>query len=364
MSYYDDGYGGRHGDFGPTGTKVRNVQTDKSQYRTYVIQAIVGSIGGDVVILLVALFMLAVGWPVLLAVLAGAVFLLSKKGARVAIWFMNLFMREKLTAADTVRLRKPLAYAVIIAVAFYTTGWWKWLVIRDQFLLLILETITPLFGPFTLPPLIAYISLIGLWFVGVLKKWGTATFVAIIGCLTAWTISQVNYTVDFELIWSRARYLGALLLVPPSCFGLVLVFAMIKEMIAPNLNFILDPMTWAEYSQAGLLGLIFPKYIQWKDRMLDRRVRVAVEDGNGNDTRMDFLDTPKMHEFATAILNGAEFKEETAKQYLGYGRKRWEKFRDKFFDRGWATWRNEHHHQDGIDLLAAGRAALNGLLPH
>lgn len=96
----------------------------------------------------------------------------------------------------------------------------------------------------------------------------------------------------------------------------------------------------------------------------ERMVRVAVETAPGHDTRFDFLDTPKMWSFARAVLNGAPFNEEAANEHLGYGRKKWLRFRDAFFERTWARWKNDEHHQDGILLLGEGRSALRGCLPH
>lgn len=96
----------------------------------------------------------------------------------------------------------------------------------------------------------------------------------------------------------------------------------------------------------------------------ERMVRVAVQSEPGHDNRMDFLDHPKMYKFAHAVLSGAPFTAETAKKYLGYSRAKWEKFRDEFMSKpGWAMWKNPKHHQDGIDILPLGRAALRGSLP-
>ena len=355
------GYPPGGGDLGPSGTKVRNTQTDKSQYATYVIQAIIFAVAGDAFILLMALFMLAVGWIGLFIIVALLVLILSKRFARFVFRVCTFFHWQMPDTKRVNVLRWTIVASFIGAFFLFASGWWEWLIARDAMLTMILETITPLL----ILPIWVYLSLIGLWFFAALKKFGTVTFAAIIGCLLAWTAATIEYTVSFAVIWARARYLAAMLLIPPPVAGLILCYAMFKEMVAPNLNFILDTIQWGEFIQAGgLLGLIFPRYVQWRDKIGDRRVRVAVEDGNGNDKRLDFMDSPKMHDFARAILGGVEFSESTANSYLGYGRKRWEHFRDEFFSRSWAVWKNEDHHQDGIRLLSGGLAALKGALPH
>jgi len=353
------------GDLGPSGTKVRNTQTDKSQYATYVIQAIVFAIAGDLSILLVALFMLAVGWIGLVAIVALALFIISAKFSRLVFWICAFFGWQMPETKRINLLRWAIVGSFIGAFFVFASGWWEWLIARDAMLTMILETIEPLFRPFTLSPLVVYLALIGVWFIAALRKFGIVTAIAIIGCLLTWTVVTIEYTVDFAVIWSRARYLAAMLLIPPPVAGVVLCYAMFKEMIAPNLNFILDTIQWSEFIQSGgLLGLVFPRFVQWRDKIGDRHVRVAVEDENGNDKRLDFLDAPEMHSFARAVLNGAAFNEATANSYLGYGRERWEKFRNEFFSRSWAAWKNEDHHQDGILLLSGGRSALRGTLPH
>jgi len=349
----------------PSGTKVRNTQTDKSQYTTYVIQALIFAIAGDAVILLMSLFVLAVGWIGLFVGAAIAVFVLSKKGARAIATVYTSLGNGYAEVNAVKRLRWGIVIATVGTFAFFAAGWWEWLIARDEMLLLILETITPLLNPFSLPPLYTYLSLIGLWFFAALKKKGIITFGGILGILITWTVTSIKYTVNFAIIWSRVRYVGATMLAPPAAAGIILCYAMFKEMVAPNLNFILDPIEWSQFVQSGgLIGLIFPRYVEWKRQLADRHVRVAVEDENGNDKRIDFLDTPEMHNFARAVLKGAEFTEDTAHHWLGYGRKRWEKFRNEFLSRGWAAWKNEDHHQDGILLLGGGRTALAGCLPH
>jgi hypothetical protein len=352
---------------GPTGTKVRNTQTDKSQYTTYVIQACIFAVAGDIFVLLMTLFALAIGWPGLFVAAVLATVIVCKRLHRILAWLCRLFGWTMPEAERINVLRWALVISFTMAAFVFASGWWEWLIARHEMLTLIFETIKPLLKPFSLSPLIVYLSLIGLWFIAAIRKKGIITAAATVLVLLTWTISQINYTVNFAIIWARARYLTAGLLIPPAASGVVLCYAMFKEMIAPNLNFILDPISWDQFTQAGgLLGLIFPRYIEWKRQLEDRHVRVAVEDENGNDKRIDFLDTPKMHGFARAVLNGASFNEDTAHTWLGYGRKRWEKFRDKFLDaeREWAVWKNEENHNEGLLLLGDGRRALKGCLPH
>lgn len=256
------GYGIRPGGLlGTPGTRVRNTQSDKSQYSTYVIQAIVFAIAGDAFILLIALFLLAIGWPALFVSAALAAFAMSNKAAKMIVSACVFFWQCAPTVNVINRLRWGIITSTVGASLLFASGWWEWLIARDEMLLLMLETITPLFLPLWI-----YLSLIGLWFFATLKRRGIVTATAIIGCLLAWIVSQVIYTVDFAIIWSRARYLLAVMSVPPAASGIVLCFAMLKEMIAPNLNFILEVIPWEQYKQAGgLLGLIFPRYIEWKE---------------------------------------------------------------------------------------------------
>lgn len=95
----------------------------------------------------------------------------------------------------------------------------------------------------------------------------------------------------------------------------------------------------------------------------NRKVSVTVSDGNGHDKRVEFTDDAKFHNLAVKILNGAPPTETTAKE-CGISRGRWEKIRDELVDRGCAVWKDPENHNLGIDILAAGRAALRAALPH
>jgi len=92
----------------------------------------------------------------------------------------------------------------------------------------------------------------------------------------------------------------------------------------------------------------------------ERVIRVVLEeriDGRGTREQIAFLpDSREMIQFARAVANGQSFSERTAKRF-GLGGE-WEGIRDQMLDRGWAIWRDGRHPQQGIELLAAGRAVM------
>lgn len=92
-------------------------------------------------------------------------------------------------------------------------------------------------------------------------------------------------------------------------------------------------------------------------------VVVKAESDRRHDKRVTLPDTAEMHNLAMRILDGEQFNEKNAKM-CGFSRQKWVELRDVFLDRGWAIWRDEHNHNLGIDILAAGRAALRAALPH
>lgn len=238
------------------GTRVTKTLDEKSEYRTYIIQAIIGAIACDFVLLNLIIIMLGIGWP--------ALFVISL----LVTYYGVLFIADRmnLTTQQAEKLAYAFAISICISDFFFIRGWWDWLICRELIWLFIIETITPL-----RMSKYVYFSLLGLWFFGALKAKGRITLTLIIAALFIWTIYGIQYTVDFLLLWSRLRYFGTVLLIPWPVFGLILAAVMIKEMIAPNLNFVLGTIDFKEYREiGGLIGLWFPKLLGTLNELKDR----------------------------------------------------------------------------------------------
>lgn len=319
------GYGG--GGFAKPGTRVENVQTDTSQWKTYIIQATVLAIILDLALLAMVIILLFVGWPVLaIASIPIAIF-----GASATKKVLEYLSKCAVSYDGYTKLKIGFVVSIIASDVFFVTGWWDWLIAKDTMQLLVVETLTPVFSIHWL----IYILLIGLWFYAAIQKKGFITFVFILASLITWTVAMVNYTVNFAIIWSRMRYVSAMMLVPWVASSIVLAFAMVKELIAPNLNFILDTIPWADYKEAGgIVGLLFPKLVEWKEK-LDSRVAFNIsvngrKNSHGKPTQQKrrTLFAPASNadglaNFAIAILSGqASFSErgnETQKGATDYG---------------------------------------------
>lgn len=103
----------------------------------------------------------------------------------------------------------------------------------------------------------------------------------------------------------------------------------------------------------------------------ERALRVQV--GTDDDQRRQYADLPDTRAFwdlAVCVTKGdppKPFTEETARwcgmpidvpSYAIIDEMGFRQIRDLFLRRGWAVWKNEDHHQQGVDLLAAGKAVL------
>jgi len=101
----------------------------------------------------------------------------------------------------------------------------------------------------------------------------------------------------------------------------------------------------------------------------ERALRVQV--GTDDDQRRQYADLPDTRAFwdlADAVTSDRKpFAESTASwcgmpidvpSHETIDEMGFRQLRDLFLRRGWATWKNANHHQQGVQLLAAGRAVL------
>jgi hypothetical protein len=260
----------RRGSFTAPGTRVSKTQDSKSEWLTYTIQAMVGAVACDVILLGLIVILITVGWPILFI----TSLFLAYYGTLAIIKLYENYTGNILSYQQSMKLAYAFVFSIAASDFFFIDGWWTWLIAKEMVMILVLETLSPL----NLPAWV-YFGLVALWFFGALKKWGKITLVFIVSCLTIWVWSQINYdSVDFDVIWSRLRYVMATLVIPWMLFGFILVISMTKEMIAPNLNFILETIPWSDYKQAGgIYGLLFPKLVEWKEQISNRvQYNIAV----------------------------------------------------------------------------------------
>ena len=93
-----------------------------------------------------------------------------------------------------------------------------------------------------------------------------------------------------------------------------------------------------------------------------RTVTIRVETKTTNGYREQILetpDTPQFCQFARAVGNGQTFALRTALRHH-MSREEFDDLRDDFLTRGWAVWKNRDHPQQGVNLLAVGKRALQG----
>jgi len=303
----------RGGGFSAPGTRVSKIQTEKGEYRTYIIQAAIAAVSCDIVLFGLIVILLSVGWPVLFI----ASLFIAYYGTLATISIYEKFSGRVLAYQASMRLAWAFVFSIAFSDFFFISGWWEWIIAKEMILIFVIET----FSPLNLPSWI-YFSLTGLWFIGALKKWGKITLTLIVICLTIWTVSQIDYSnIDFSIIWSRIRYFSATLIVPWIMAGLILTISMIKEMVAPNMNFVLETIPWSDYKQAGgFLGLLFPKLIEWKEQIGNRvaynvSIQSKLENGHSVQQKRRTLFAPAkdaegLANYAQAIFDGrATFSE-------------------------------------------------------
>jgi len=330
------------------GTRITGKLDERSNLWTYVKQAFVGAIALDVFVLLVMLTGLLIGWlsvPLTLAI----------TGLGIALGIVWIWHPEQ----DFMRLIVGNLWGACLLVGLARGQHiWQWFLVApfDQVWQSIVKA-SPL-------PMWAYLLFPLLWLtVYALKRpWPIVFF-------SLFSIGVLGYTLshfdDWEIVrfgWSRLRYVLIPYLPPWMFFAIILGIVMAKEMLFPNLEHTLRPVSLEELREIGLVGLWMPRLFgNTKEEPIAKRLlEYQVKDTEGNLKISMLPDSKEFFDFVHAVHRGDSFTIRTAKRW-GLSRGTYNKVRQIFFDRGWADWGNPKNHNDGVKLYQEGYDAIEGL---
>jgi hypothetical protein len=173
---------------------------------------------------------------------------------------------------------------------------------------------------------------------------------------------------DWAAAWGYLRFLVVPYAWPLIGAALLLALVMCKEMLFPSLEWTLEPVRLEELREVGLIGLWAPglagKSVESPPPEPQRTVRAEHSDDTGNGVTERYADLPdsrRARDFYKLIHKGASFTLDTANR-CKLGRKTYEdKIRQKFLERGWLEWKDEEHHDQGLELTQAGREMVGEL---
>lgn len=158
---------------------------------------------------------------------------------------------------------------------------------------------------------------------------------------------------------------------PVMGFGILLALVMAKELLFPSLEWTFQPVSLEELKEIGLRGLWMPSLFSKSQAsdpgtIAERRVRVeSRENAPGElaeETYTYLPDSNAARDFYRALSKGGPFTFSEARRW-GVGRKTFQKkIRDVFLDRHWAKWKNEDHHDQGVEMLPAGNEKIEALV--
>jgi len=331
-----------------TGTRITAKIDEKSSIWTYVKQACIGAAAIDLALACLMTIALLMGWwsvPV--------VFVLT--GLLIA-WTVVRLVRPESMGVKVI-VGNLAGFGLILGVLLGRRIW-HWLLLGS------VRDIVAQAGAAIALPWWAWLIEAVLWFVSAWKKRGKLVG----GVLAIGTLGYAGYQFEgwvlLSLIWSRLRWALIPFLWPVIGFALFLAIVMFKEMALPNWEWTMRPVSLEEVREIGLVGLWFPHLFGGPppDPMPDRHVKVEVLENGGKTSKIGLLpDTFAARAFYAAVHRGEPFTSRTARKYgvsLVVFNKR---IRDVFFDRGWAEWEDEEHHEQGINVFPNGMQTIEHL---
>lgn len=173
---------------------------------------------------------------------------------------------------------------------------------------------------------------------------------------------------QYAEIWRVLSWIGLVYLWPFAAVAMVLAAKALQEIAMPSLEFVMKPFSLEEYRETGWIGLMLPRLFGQREPAEKPTEEIVVElttHQNGRSSpqiqRPRLPGSPEAREFYRAVHRGESFSLRTASKY-GVGRDTFnDKIRDGFVDRGLAEWKNDRHHNLGVNLLAEGELLIEHL---
>ena len=330
---------------GAPGTKISARLDIDSQLYTYIRQAFTGAMAINLVIALLMVSWVIIGW--------GAIPLVCF----VACFGITLILFRYLrNMGDKARL--ILGNLWMIGIVGGSIAGLKWGKALTGGMRLIAKEVGVIF----FLPWWAYAIAGAVAIVIAIKSW-KAALVALFGA----AVGYIWITTDpraWVSAWHPLKWLLLPYLWPFIGFALLLAVVMSKEMLFPNLEWTLDPVSFEEMREVGLFGLWLPRLLGGPREPLPVAERIVKIEATGkHDKKFATLpDTDAARNFYRAVKRGESFSIRTARKNH-VGREMFNKYiRDVFRDRSWADWRNEDNPEQGIELNDDGWEAIEGLV--
>lgn len=173
----------------------------------------------------------------------------------------------------------------------------------------------------------------------------------------------------WAIVWHAIKWLLVPYFWPFIGFGLLLALVMAKEMLFPSLEWTFEPVSLEELREVGLIGLWMPRLFGQSEENEPEPpepiVRAEHRDDSNGRAKERYARLPassRARDFYQAIHAGQSFTLETARK-CKVGRRTYEnRIRDVFLARGWLKWRDELHHDQGLELTPAGEDMIGELV--
>ena len=337
---------------GAPGTKVTAKLDIDSQLYTYIRQAFTGAMAINLVIALLMSSWAIVGWGAIPLVCGVACFgitlilfrYLRNMGDKARLILGNLWMAGIIGGAVAgLKWGKAISAGMRIAAeeigVIFFLPWWVYVIVG--IVLVAISTVS----------------------------WKSA-LVALFGSAVGYIWMTTNPRA-WAMAWRPLKWLLLPYLWPFIGFACLLALVMAKEMLFPNLEWTLNPVSFEEMREVGLFGLWLPRLLggpREPPPVAERIVKIEATSDRGK-KYATLPDTDAARNFYRAVKRGEAFSVRTAKKYQ-VGRITFNNtIRDIFLDRGWAEWRDDDHPEQGIELNEDGWEAiehivLTGTTPH
>jgi len=341
-----------NGGLGAAGTKVIKSLGPTEEIWTYVWQSVVGSVAIDVALTLVLVGCLIAGWW------AFSIFL-GLVGFLISVIVLTFWWPEKLLWQIVFGNAWALAFFIGLGVGY------KWRAMLLTGLRLVWKQIAVI-GSFEWPVYVAAAAVLVLaW-----AKVGWKVMVAIGAIAAVACVVLFSDGREWAAAWDNLKYLLIPYSWPVIGFALLLGLVMAKEMLFPSLEWTFDPVKLEELREVGLIGLWLPRLFGGsKENEPEQEpelpvVRAEHRDDTGNGVKERYARLPsdgRSRDFYKAIHAGKPFTISTARQ-CKVGRRTFEnRIRKVFLERGWLHWKDEQHHDQGLELTKAGSEMIGEL---
>ena len=337
---------------GAAGTRVTKRLGPGDEIWTYVWQSIVGACAVDLTLTLILVGCMIAGWwslSLFLAVVGFLVGVIVLVFGRPAHWIVRALFGNLWGVGAIIGLVVGRAWYAMIANGAALI--WKQLSAVGLLPWWVYAT--------------AGLALVVTW---IKLKWRAMVVLSVL--LVLGGIVVLSDGVEWLEAWHSLKHLLIPYSWPVIGFALLLALVMGKEMLFPSLEWTFDPVSLEELKEVGLIGLwapgLFSKSVENTEPDPERTVRAEhreTTDAGGAQEDYAFLpDSREARNFYKAISKGAPFALTTARRCHVSRRVFENKIRKAFLERKWAKWKNEKHHDQGVELRRAGQEMIEELV--